>query len=231
MEQTKIPTGSQPIDWLLEGGFEKGIVTTVYGPAGSGKTNLCMVSVACQSSGKILYVDTEGSFSVSRLKQLTDSYEKVLENVSILKPTSFQEQKQVFDELNERVDEDVSFIIIDSIAMLYRLELWKTKNPVETNRELGIQLASLIQLARNYDVPILMTNQVYADLEDKDTYNMAGGDILKYASKCIIEMTEEDDVRRAVLRKHRSLPEGKEVSFKIVDEGIVESDHSSMKSS
>lgn len=220
--ESKIPTGSSPLDWLLEGGFEKGIVTTLYGTAGSGKTNICMVSVASQSHKKVLYIDTEGGFSVSRLKQITDDYKTVLKNVSVLRPTDFVEQKNVFEDLKRMVSDDISLVIIDSIAMLYRLELWKSKNNMKTNRELGIQLASLIQIARNFNVPVLMTNQVYADLENKDKYSMIGGDVLKYASKCIIELTEDDGVRKAVLKKHRSLPEGKSVSFKIVDRGIVD---------
>lgn len=220
--ESKIPTGSSPLDWLLEGGFEKGIVTTIYGAAGSGKSNICMVSVASQSHKKVLYIDTEGGFSVSRLKQITDDYEGVLKNVSVLRPTDFKEQKKVLEDLKKMVSDDISLVIVDSIAMLYRLELWRTKDNVKTNRELGIQLANLIQIARNFNVPVLMTNQVYADLDNKDKYSMVGGDVLRYASKCHIEVTKEKGVRKAILHKHRSLPEGKSVDFKIVDRGIVD---------
>ena len=51
-----------------------------------------------------------------------------------------------------------------------------------------------------------MTNQVYNwDKESK----MVGGDILKYWSKCLIEMINENGKKTAYLRKHRSLPEKK----------------------
>ncbi len=49
--------------------------------------------------------------------------------------------------------------------------------------------------------------------------NFVGGDLLKYWSKCIIELRVEKGKRKAVLVKHRSLPE-KELSFEIVNEGI-----------
>jgi hypothetical protein len=49
--------------------------------------------------------------------------------------------------------------------------------------------------------------------------NLVGGDLFKYWSKCIIELKNENKRRRAVLLKHRSLPE-KEISFEIRDNGV-----------
>lgn len=224
MNETKITTGSEVIDWLLEGGYERDVLTTIYGPAGSGKTNLCLVSLANHYDKKIIYIDTEGSFSISRIKQLTDQYEKVLENVIVLKPTDFSEQKKVFEKLKKIVNEKIGLIIVDSIAMLYRLELGKTKEVYKVNRDLGVQMASLIQISRKHKIPVLVTNQVYSDFEDKDKINMVGGDILRYASKCLIELQKTKEGKKAILRKHRSLPENKEIKFKILDKGIEEID-------
>ena len=39
----RIPTGSKILDRMLNGGYEQDIITTIYGPAGSGKTVLCML--------------------------------------------------------------------------------------------------------------------------------------------------------------------------------------------
>lgn len=221
-EDTKISSGTSIIDWLLEGGFEKDVVTTVFGPPGSGKSNLCMICLARNPDKKIIYIDTEGSFSVSRLKQLTDDYEKVLNNVIILKPTDFNEQKKVFDKLKKLVNEKIGLIIVDSIAMLYRLEVGKTKDVFNVNRDLGVQLADLVHITRKFKIPVLVTNQVYSDFEHKDKINMVGGDILKYASKCLIELQSLNGAKKAILRKHRSLPDGKEVVFRIIDDGFEE---------
>jgi DNA repair protein RadB len=50
---------------------------------------------------------------------------------------------------------------------------------------------------------------------------VVGGDILRYSSKCLIELKKVGDGDRiAILRKHRSLPENKVVAFKIVEHGI-----------
>lgn len=220
---TKLPTGSTVMDWLLEGGYEKDCITTIYGPAGSGKTNLCMIAVAhADPKKKIIYIDTEGSFSLSRLKQITDDWEEVLRRTIVLQPTSFEEQKKVFEKLRKLVTDKISVIILDSVAMLYRLEMGITKNIQQVNRDLGIQLAYLTQLARKQHIPILITNQVYADFEEKDKFKMVGGDLLRYASKCLIEMKRTDQGRFAVLQKHRSIEENKKVKFKIVDKGLIE---------
>ena len=222
MKETKITTGSDIMDWLLEGGYEKDVLTTIYGPAGSGKTNLCLIALAKHYDKKIIYIDTEGSFSISRIKQLTSNYQKVLENIIILKPTDFTEQKDVFEKLDKIVSDKIGLIIVDSIAMLYRLELGKTKDVYKVNRDLGVQMASLIKISRKNSIPILVTNQVYSDFEDKDKINMVGGDILRYASKCLIELQKTSKGRKAVLRKHRSLPDEKSIEFKITDNGLEE---------
>ena len=50
---------------------------------------------------------------------------------------------------------------------------------------------------------------------------MVGGDILKYGSKCLIELQNlHKNKRRIILRKHRSQPEGKEIIFEIKEKGI-----------
>jgi hypothetical protein len=48
---------------------------------------------------------------------------------------------------------------------------------------------------------------------------MVAGDILRYWSKCLIELVNERGRRTAYLRKHRSLPE-KSMDFQIYDLGI-----------
>ena len=114
-------------------------------------------------------------------------------------------------------------IIVDSIAMLYRLEMGRTDDVYEINRDLGLQIGYLIEIARKKNIPVLITNQVYSSFDEREKVNMVGGDLLKYGSKCLIELQKLHSCkRRAVLRKHRSLPEKTEVLFEIVNEGIKE---------
>jgi len=219
----RISSGSL-IDSLLNGGFETDIITTIYGPAGSGKTNICLltsIKLALENK-KIIYIDTDSSFSVERLKQLTKDYEKVLEKIVFLKPTSFEEQKKSFDKLRELSEDQIGLIIIDSISMLYRLELGKTEDVYDVNKELGLQISYLNEIARKKNIPVLITNQVYTDFQD-NKIKMVGGDLLKYGSKCLIELKKfHKGVRAAIVKKHRSIEEDKSVYFRIINSGIEE---------
>jgi DNA repair protein RadB len=116
----------------------------------------------------------------------------------------------------------IGLVVLDSAAMLYRLEFAKGREGYDINREFGLQLSYLTEIARRKGIPVLITNQVYTDLDDGNT-KMVGGDMLRYAAKCLIELQKLAGGNRvAVLRKHRSLPEEKSVAFRIVETGIEE---------
>ncbi|RJQ17254.1 DNA repair and recombination protein RadB [Candidatus Woesearchaeota archaeon] len=222
MKETKVSTGTTAMDWLLEGGYEKDAITTIYGPAGSGKTNLCLLCIA-SSTKKVIYIDTEGSFSIARFKQICPDYKEALKRVVFLNPTTYDEQKKAFELLKKIVDDKVGLIVVDSIAMLYRLELGQANDVYTVNRTLGLQLGYITEIARKRNIPVLITNQVYADFENKEKVHMVGGDLLRYQSKCLIELQKiSPGLRKATIQKHRSIEEGKSVIFKIVDEGIIE---------
>jgi DNA repair protein RadB len=218
-----ISTGIKEFDKFLGNGFEKEVISTIYGPGGSGKTNLCillMVNVIKQGK-KVIYIDTESSFSLERMKQIDNNYIKTINNVIFLKPVSFEEQKESFEKLKKIINDDIGLIIIDSIAMLYRLEFGKSQEIYEINRELGAQISILSEIARNKKIPILITDQVYSSFEEKDEVKLVGGDILKYGSKCLLEIKKaKNNIRIAIIKKHRSLPEGKEFIFEIIENGI-----------
>ena len=222
----KIPSGAIAIDKLLAGGFEKGIITTVYGPAGSGKSNISMLATMKVASmgKKVVFVDTEGSFSTERFAQLDEkNVEQLLKNILILNPSTFEEQKKVFAKLRDTINaEKVGLVVVDSIAMLYRLQ--KGSEEIQlTNKEMANQLSLLSEIARKKNIPVLVTNQVYADFEKPNDFRMVGGDLLKYWSKCIIKLEITDaGQRKASIFKHRSLPAGNSVFFEIINSGLKE---------
>jgi DNA repair protein RadB len=218
----RVSTGAKFLDIFLEGGYEQGVVTTVYGPSGSGKSNLCVLaSVETASLGKkVLFLDTEGGIAVERMRQVCSNHQEVLGRIVFLNLLDFEGQKLSFGKLKEAVDEEVGLVVVDSISMLYRLELGQSEEVYEVNAALGKQIATLVEIARSRKIPVLVTTQVYADFENKDRVKIVGGDLLKYGSKCLIELQKSDLGRSLVLRKHRSMPEGKEIKFKIVEGGL-----------
>ena len=219
-----VSAGNEVIDELCSG-LEKDVITTIYGPAGVGKSNFCILASleTVKQEKKVIYIDTDGSFSVERMRQVAESQGKstkeILEQMVFYKPVNFQEQKVVFDKFRSLVNEKTGLIVVDSIAMLYRLEMGKTEDVVGINRELGRQLSFLAEIARKQRIPILVTNQVYSSFEEKDKVNMVGGDILRYSSKCLIEVQSYKNMKRAILKRHRSFPQNKEVHFIITGDG------------
>ena len=226
-----ISTGSLDLDRWLHGGYEQDIITTLYGPAGSGKTNLCLMAAASQAKNKkVVFIDTEGSFSISRLRQLTQNPD-IIKNILLLKATNFSEQRECFNRILELVNQNLGLIIVDSMVMLYRLELSEAQKQGKAKQvysSLARQMRILNEIARKKNIPVIITDQVYSEFLSKEDFEagkpkqvaMVGGDILKYWSKCIIELRSLGDGRKvAILRKHRSLPE-KAIMFRITDKGI-----------
>ena len=217
----RIGTGTDVLDGLLEGGYETDAITTIYGPAGAGKTNLALlaaVSVA-QRGKKVVYIDTEGGFSVARLKQIVAQPKKVLDKIMFLRPTNFDEQKKAFAKLKQLVNNKIGLIVVDTIAMLYKIQR-STEDVKEVNQELGAQIGALNEICRKQNVPVLITNHVYAEF-GTGRVSMVGGDILKYGSKCLLELQPlAAGKRKIILRKHRSIAGEKEAFFQIVEKGI-----------
>jgi DNA repair protein RadB len=237
-KRNKISAGSYDLNRWLYGGYEKDVITTIYGPAGSGKSNLCLLAAVSQAKKgrKVLFIDTEGSFSTERVKQLIkDNLKRVLKNIILIKVTNFKKQKEVFQNLNEKIKSKskIGLIVVDGMTMLYRLKLGeaiKSKDEEKIkniNRELASQMRVLAEISRSNNIPVIATNQVYSDFlsgeeirEGREKkFHMVGGDILKYWSKCIIELRKQGRYRKAKLIKHRSLPE-KKLDFYIIDKGI-----------
>lgn len=220
----KISAGSFDINKWLYGGYEKDIVTVIYGSSGTGKTNFCLLAAVSQAKkgNKVIYIDSEGGFSIERIKQLaSENLEEVLKNIFLFKPTSFTEQKEAFKNLLKYLKNEISLIIVDGMTILYRLDFAEArgKNNGEIqkiNSELVVQIKTLAEIARKREIPVIITNQVYNWEDEK---RMVGGDILKYWGKCHIELINEKGRRSAHLIKHRSLPE-KELVFQITNEGI-----------
>ncbi|MEM4270998.1 MAG: DNA repair and recombination protein RadB [Candidatus Pacearchaeota archaeon] len=220
----KISAGSYDLNKWLYGGYESDIISVIYGGPGTGKTNFCLLASVSQAKKgkKVIYMDTEGGFSIERIKQLVpENYEEVMKNILLLKPTNFVEQKKDFEKLLEILKNEISLIVVDSMTILYRLELASAKESDENaikkvNSELVRQMRVLAEIARKRNIPVIVTNQVY---NWDESQRMVAGDILKYWGKCLIELRNEKGRRFALLKKHRSLGE-KELEFEIRNDGI-----------
>lgn len=209
-----ISTGCKDLDDFLEGYKEE--LTLIYGPSASGKTTLAIQAAVKQAEQgkKVLYIDTEGGFNPERAKQMS-SNPKVLDNILLLRIKEFMEQRVNFRKLKELVEKGkIDLVIIDTIGMHYRLFL--QKNSYGANMCLKKQFRILNEIAKEFKVPVIITNQVYNNI-DGFGVRPVGGDIVFNSCQTWIELRTEPK-RKLVLKKPQ--PE-KSMGIGIGTEGIL----------
>ena len=216
---------NSPLDKLLNGGIERDAITNVYGPAGSGKTNIALVTtIAVSAEKKVVYMDTEGSFSLERFRQLGGN-ENNLKNIIFLEIHSWKDQHSQIKKLERVVEsQDIGLVVVDSLVALYRLEL-DQDNFQQINKQLATQYSIFSKIVRKYKIPVLVTNQVYGYRDgDSEKIELTSRAISKYWSKTLIELkkAERSNHRFAIVRKHRAVPEGKNIEFKITENELKE---------
>ena len=219
----KIPLACS-IDSIIGGGIEKGSITQFYGPPGSGKTNIALkMLVQCAKNGKrAVFIDTEGGLSIERMKQIAgDQFDNIAGNIIVLEPTTFEEQDESIKKIEYSIksgEENIDLIILDSAVALYRL---KEGGQTEINRDLSKQMGILSMIARKYDIAVVVTNHIYSIFDEEGVIEPVGGTILKYWSKIIVELVKDENGERfAILKRHRSKPDGIKVKFEIVNNGL-----------
>jgi DNA repair protein RadB len=222
----KILCDCRCIDELLGCGFERGIVTQIYGASGTGKTNICIqLAVAAVRSGKkVVFIDTEG-FSAERFRQIAgDDAKKIAGDIIIYEPASLDQQYSAILELEKIMSEKIGLIILDSAALFYRLGLSaddSNEENVALRRELVNQIGLLHGIARKHVIAVVITNQVYKDVSTGELCPI-GGNALEHLSKTIILLEKTGpSKRKASLRKHRSKCEGTNCDFLLTDKGVI----------
>ena len=225
-EPTRIPVGCESLDTLLEGGIETGTVTLVYGPPGSGKTNVGLsATVTTADRGeRALYIDTEG-MSPARLHQFVEGLSDpehrghTTERISVRSAHDFDEQAAAVKDAASVADQ-LRLIVVDSLTGFYRLERTADERDGDALRAVTRQVTHLLSLARKHDLAVLATNQVFTDPE-ADRVRPLGGHTLGHWAGAVIRLDRfRGGNRRATLEKHRSLPAGGTAGFRISDTGL-----------
>ncbi|MFD1572367.1 DNA repair and recombination protein RadB [Halorubrum laminariae] len=227
-----IPTGCGPVDDLLDGGFERGVVTQVYGPPAAGKTNLALAAAVEVAAGgdRALYIDTEG-LSIDRFEQVAagsldrsnadETVEELASRVIITEAYDFDDQREAVRDAEELATE-VDLIVVDSATGFYRLERADDAETGDSLRAVAKQVTHLLSLARRHDLAVVITNQVFSD-PDSDRDRALGGNTLNHWTGAIVRVDRfRGGNRRATLEKHRSKPAGETVTFRIVGDGLAE---------
>jgi len=226
----KIKTGSTKLDDMLGGGVQSSTLTEIFGESKSGKTQIChTLSVVAQlplyegdSGGKVIYIDTNGSFRPERLTPISERFELnpkyVLENIQYLREyTSDQQIEHIRNVMNEISNARFNsrpyrLMIIDSGTALFRTEYKRTEINARQIR-LGKYLELLTKLAEQFNIPVVVTNQVMASIENtrfsgSSPSKPIGGHTLAHSMTTRVELRYfPSSSRTASIYKSASRPE------------------------
>jgi len=232
-----ITTGSQNFNNLLGGkGVETRAMTECYGAFGSGKTQLGLtlaVNVQLPKekgglNGKAVYIDTEGTFRPSRIKQIAEGMganpEKVLKNILIARAFNSDHQVLLIDKIGEMIKdgEPIKLIIIDSLTAHFRAEFAGRGQLADRQHKLNRYLHNLMRIAEQYNLAVYLTNQVMSNpaMMFGDPTTPIGGNIVGHASTYRIYLRRgKAGSRVAKLIDSPNLPDT-ECQFWVTEHGV-----------
>jgi len=232
----RLTTGSKALDNILDGGLETQTISEFYGEYGSGKSQIChqlCVNVQLPPErgglgGSALYVDTENTFRLERIVQMSKHLgldpEAVVKN--IIYAEAYTSDHQMF--LLENADEilkanNVKLIIVDSLTAHFRSEYIGREMLASRQQKLNKHMHKLIGLARAFNAVAVVTNQVMAkpDIFFGDAVQPIGGHIVGHTShtRLYLRRASRGPIRIARLVSSPYLPEGEEI-LKVTENGI-----------
>lgn len=236
----KVSTGSKTLDTLLGGGVETMSITEVFGEFRTGKTQLChTLCVTSQMSiskggggGRVVFIDTEGTFRPERIKAIAERFEmdadEVLDNILVARAFTHEHQISLLTHVVAKmVEETYRVLIIDSVTALFRVDFSGRGELSERQQKLGQYLSALMKVAEEFNVAIFITNQVMADPSGgmtfvQDPKKPVGGHILAHASTTRLSLRKgRGEQRVCKIYDSPCLPEAEAV-YQISDAGIID---------
>lgn len=115
-----IPTGSEQLDRILEGGIRSNAITEIYGASGSGKTQFCIEamtnSLFYHLEGDVIYASTKHNLTTDRVKEKMSLY------VNAINSTIENEIDQLtVENVLKRIHYKRSMDLNDFIFSIYRI--------------------------------------------------------------------------------------------------------------
>ncbi|MEK6958977.1 MAG: DNA repair and recombination protein RadA [archaeon] len=231
----RLTTGSKELDNLLGGGIETQSITEVYGKMASGKSQWCFqTAVTVQLpkdrgglEGNCLYIDSENSFRPERVIQIAKKLEMdvdaTLKNIFVARAYNAEHQMILSDKAAEMiVEKNIKLMIVDSLTAQFRAEFVGRGTLAERQQKLNKHLRTLQKLAEQYNIVLLVTNQVMSrpDILFGDPTEPVGGNVVGHASKTRLYLRKSKEEKRiAKLVDSPSLPDG-EAIYRISENGI-----------
>jgi len=232
---TKITTGSKNLDALLGGGIETQAITEMYGPFGSGKSQIAFqLSVNVQlpedkggMNGNCLFIDTENTFRPNRIIQLAEGLEldtdKVLKNIFVARAYNSDHQMFLVEKATDMIEEkNIKLIIIDSLTSHFRSDYMGRGELAPRQQKLNKHLHALQRLADAHNLAVYVTNQVQSNpaILFGDPTRPVGGHIVAHQTSYRVYLRKSSGEKRiAKIMDSPDLPPG-ECVFRVLTEGV-----------
>jgi len=173
-------TGCKVLDDMLGGGVFSREVTEVCGDYGSGKTE-SLLTLLVEALGRnkeytAVFIDTEDTFNETRIKEIAEARgynpSEILERTTYIPVTDSSFMEEIIDRLHMTVEaKNVQLILIDSIIAVLRAEFVGRELLWLRQQILNRMLRRLLNLAKVYNLAIVVSNQVVANPQAQFTYD------------------------------------------------------------
>jgi len=236
-EVRHITTGSENLNKLLGGrGVETKAITEAFGAYGSGKTQIGLaLAVNAQlplekggANGKVVWIDTEGTFRPERIRQIAEAIganpEKVLKNIFVARAFNSDHQILLVGKIGEMIKdgEPIKLVVVDSLTAHFRAEYAGRGTLADRQQKLNKYIHSLMKTAEQYNLAVYVTNQVMANpaVMFGDPTTAIGGHIVGHASTYRLYLRRgKKGSRVAKLIDSPNLPDDETIFF-ITEEGV-----------
>ena len=154
-----IRTRIDALDEFLGGSLPGGLILDIYGPGGSGKTQvLLQVSTAAAEAGhRVAYIDATGSFRPERVLQMCrSSGTAALKRIEVFRATSVSEQADAL----RRLDDGISVLAVDNVTDLFIYEYPGERGAFARSHLLMSYMRELSRLALAMDVSVVVSNMI-----------------------------------------------------------------------
>ncbi len=231
----RLSFASNNLNKLLGGGLETQAITEFVGEFGAGKSQICMkLSVITQLpakdgglEGKVLFIDTEGTFAAQRVYQMAQAMqldpEKILDGIIYSRVYNSDHQILTVDHAFKICQEEkIKLLVVDSILSHFRGEYIGRESLSERQQRLNSHLHKLLRIAQALNLAVVVTNQVQANPQAffGDPTRPAGGNILAHASTHRVMLRKASQgLRVAKIIDSPYLPES-EAYFQITEKGV-----------
>ncbi len=212
------------LDDLLGGGIASGTIIDIFGPGGSGKTQLAMqISLNSLQDGTVLYLDATGGFRPERMLQLIKLQNlepSLLDDIIVARMRNTAEQLEYVKKISEMRP---NLVVIENVTDLFAFEYSKEANLLEKHLRFMEYMHELSLTAINTKIPVIVTNMVRS-MDGIETENLNKSISMFTHKKIKLEKLENDEKDGKVFKAQvfPSFGKRKEILYVITEAGLAE---------